>query len=146
MKTTLLSLLPWLAATALFILIMAPFLHAETNVTTTPPPDPPSMIFTHIGVIAHAAGTAADAYSNWKFQEANPLLRERSGPYAGTFHKRGVLVKAGLFTGIAVTTELIAWKVPKLRRAMGIINGTLGATYTGIAIRNVVAQRQAGVR
>ncbi len=99
-----------------------------------------SMRWVHIGVAVNASGSAFDAWSSWKRPEASPFLSESSGPYQGTFHRRGAVIKGAAFAGVAAATELIAWKIPKTRRAMALLNGILGGGYFAAGGRNLQAR------
>jgi hypothetical protein len=82
----------------------------------------------HAGVVAHALGSAADGWSSWGREEANPILAER-----GRFQHRAVAIKAAEFGVTTAATYLIGRKQPKLRRLLGIVNLGMGTTYGAVA-------------
>lgn len=87
-------------------------------------------------VIAHGAGTAADAWSSWNRPEVNSLLRDGSG----RFTAKGVMIKAGFLAGTtAAEYAILRSYSPKwLVRTFIIMNYALGAEYSVIAISNRV--------
>ena len=93
-------------------------------------------------VLAHGAGTTADAWSSWHQPEATSLLRDGSG----RFSAKGAMIKAGFFAGTtAAEYAVLRSYSPKwLVRTFTILNYALGAEYSAVAIHNrIVINRQA---
>ena len=93
-------------------------------------------------IVAHGAGTAADAWSSWHQPEATSLLRDSSG----RFSAKGAMIKAGFFAGTSVAEYAIlrSYSPKWLVRTFTIMNYALGAEYSAVAISNrVQINRQA---
>ena len=120
--------------TILITLLLAVGLPAEER-------KPPSWLWIHAGVAAHALGSSADGYTSWERIELNPILRERTGRMQGRFYRAGVGVKAGEFAISTAAVYLIGRKWPGTRRWLGIIQMGRGAVYGGIAVRNELGRQ-----
>jgi hypothetical protein len=94
---------------------------------------PPSWYWVHAGVAAHAVGSAADGYSSWGGYESNRILRGSDG----RFGRGAVGAKAVEFSLGTAASYLVGKRWPRLRRAIGIANISVGAMYGLVAIHNV---------
>src|SRR5258706_9588306 len=85
-------------------------------------------------VIAHGAGTAADAWSSWHQPEATSLLRDNSG----RFSAKGAMIKAGFFAGTTAAEYMVlkSYSPKWLVRTFTIVNYALGAECSAISIHN----------
>jgi hypothetical protein len=92
---------------------------------------PQSWWWVHGGLAVYAAGTAADATTSYGYPEENGLLRQN-----GTFGTRGAVLKLAAFGATAAVSYTLGWKWPKMRRALGIIDGACGVTFGVMAVRN----------
>lgn len=131
MRRTIINLLIWLAGALLFAALMAPHLRAEER-------KPLGMKWVHASVAAQLLGNAADCASSWKQRELNPWLQEPGGVYRGDFYRAGLSKKVGISIGVTALSYFVAKKYPKLRKYVVISNVSLGATWGGVAMRNVI--------
>ena len=92
----------------------------------------------HAGVAAQLAGNTADFATSWKQPEATKWLQETSGPYQGRFYRRGAAGKIAVSGCVTAVSYLVAWKWPKSRKYVGILNLSLGATFGGVAASNYI--------
>ena len=93
-------------------------------------------------VMAHGAGTAADAWSSWHQPEATSLLRDSKGQFSA----KGAFIKAGFFAGTTAAEYAILKNYsPKwLVRTFTVVNYALGAEYSAVSIHNrIMINRQA---
>jgi len=93
-------------------------------------------------VIAHGAGTAADAWSSWHQPEATSLLRDSHGQFSA----KGAMIKAGFFAGTTAAEYMVlrSYSPKWLVRTFTVVNYALGAEYSAVAIHNrVMINRQA---
>ena len=102
----------------------------------------PSLWAVRTSLAVHAVGSAMDGWSSWRMPEGNGILRSGDG----RFGAQGLAMKASLFGGTAVLTELLARRTPRSRRALTIVNYAVGGIYGSLATRNVVMQRRWGIR
>ncbi len=96
----------------------------------------------YLSVVAHGAGTTADAITSWNQPETTSLLRDQ----AGRFGIKGLMIKEAIFAG-TITLEYLVLKhySPKwVVRTFTVVNFALGSEYSALAIHNrVVINRQA---
>ena len=83
-------------------------------------------------LVVLAAANVADCASSWGHAEMNPLLGQRFG-------YRGVGVKAGIFSGIAVAEYLLHRRGGD-DKVMALSNLSGAGLLTGVAISNVRRQ------
>ncbi|HUV12575.1 MAG TPA: hypothetical protein VMY18_02965 [Acidobacteriota bacterium] len=88
--------------------------------------------FWKVSVVALAGGSALDSTSSWGHREANPLLRGAEE----RFGARGLGIKSGVVVGLAVMQYFVVKRNPKAAKIFAVVNCGLGATYTGVAVRN----------
>ena len=117
------------------VLAWIPCQAQQFNSSTAPHSD--SWWWVTTGVTVQVAGSFADWATSWKQPEANSLLAQPSGTYAGRFYRTGT-VRKGLFSGgIALLSYAIAWKFPKTRKFVGVFNMAAGTGFAAAALRNV---------
>ena len=83
-------------------------------------------------VVALAGGSALDSASSWQQYEANPLLRGADG----RFGDRGLVIKSGVVIGLVAIQYIVVRRCPKAAKIFAVVNFSMGATYTGVAVRN----------
>ncbi len=101
-------------------------------------PPNPSMWPVHFGVTLQIAGNTFDGLTSWKQAEQTRWLADQSGMYQGHFYRSGAAKKALLSSIIVAASYPIALRWPKTRKYVALVNGVLGATWTGVAVSNVV--------
>ena len=89
-------------------------------------------------VVVNIAGNSFDALSSWKQPESNKFLMEKSGPYQNKFYRNSLQKKALMVGSVAAISLAVGYKWPRTRRFLGLLNGSFGVTFTGVAISNIV--------
>ena len=90
-------------------------------------------IYWKVSVGALAGGSALDSASSWQQYEANPLLRGADG----RFGDRGLVIKSGVVIGLVAIQYIVVRRCPKAAKIFAVVNFSMGATYTGVAVRNL---------
>ncbi|MCW5963038.1 MAG: hypothetical protein KIT83_03290 [Bryobacterales bacterium] len=81
---------------------------------------------------ALVAGSSMDVASSWGYAEANGMLRSSSGH----LHARGTAIKFGVLGAALIGQHYLVKKNPELEKPLAITNFAIGATYSGVAVRN----------
>jgi hypothetical protein len=97
-----------------------------------------SLLWVHAGVATQIGGNFADIATSWKQPEATAWLTTQSGPYAGRFYRTGIERKLGLSAGITAVSYAIAWKWPRTRKWVGLLNMVEGGTWGAVAASNYI--------
>ena len=92
-----------------------------------------SLLWVHAGVAVQIGGNFADIATSWQQPEATRWLATN-----GRFERNGVTAKLGLSAGIALASYAIAWKWPKTRKWVGLLNMVEGGTWGAVAASNYI--------
>ena len=92
-----------------------------------------SWLWVHAGVATQIGGNFADIATSWQQPEATLWLATN-----GRFERHGVACKLGISAGITAASYLIAWRWPRSRKCVGIINLFEGGTWGAVAASNYI--------